>query len=171
MGYLLLNPCPMKKIVPISAVLGVMALALAIPAFAQQQDEPLRPKSLVQQEPQSIRISGGIPSTAVAPMEDVINGLRQTPYRSSRITDQNAYSLPMVNIGTDTSAGFSPLITDFDGDGKIDLVYSQLIGNEVYQALLLNMGGYFDAVYTCAYTNANDPSGQFTYRGTCADMR
>jgi hypothetical protein len=139
---------------------GFMHGALAQTNF-QYPEDPYQQEQNYQQGSQNV----------ISPMEDIIDYLKQTPQRSSRLKTSVDYALPMLDIGQQTATGYSPEVMDIDGDGSDDLVLSYSLGAERFQMVLLNTGKGYEAAYLCGYTNANDVTGQFTYRGDCADMR
>lgn len=160
----------MRSLFPtISAVMiVVLSASLAQGAIAQSNYYPQEePEERQQKEEQDYQKK----SQAIAPMEDIMEYLKQTSQRSSRLKREVPYALPMMDIGTQTPTGYSPESMDINGDGMEDLVLSYSQGQEKYQVVLLNTGEGFEAAYLCGYTNANDSTGQFTYRGDCAEVR
>jgi len=116
--------------------------------------------------------AGGVPPGSIDPMEDLVEFLRQTPQRSIRLRADVPYALPMLDIGKQSpTGGYIPEIMDIDGDGSDDLVLSLGQGPERFQMVLLFSKGAYYPTYLCGFTNANDETGQFTYRGDCADVR
>ena len=159
----------MKKILPslIFTILG-LSLAISIFSFSEHADRLAQAQTLPNRK-------------LTEPGFDILKMIQDSPSSESKRTSVQ-YALPQMELMSDNM----PLQIDMNGDGLMDMVYSDLLNasacrSNIYsyiQFVLLNNGRGFEVAYSCYYMpayfrnpsiNCREASAPDKYTGTCAE--
>jgi len=119
--------------------------------------------------------SGG--GTRVQATDNIVFDIGDTFSTSTTRTDDVPYALPLDHFYSKAENNRVPMMTDVNGDGLADMIYSYVGVNyadykDATQYVLLNVGDGYEVVYYCKVKNQKNGSNQdipgaFEYTGHC----